>query len=353
MNKNYKIDFYIAMLFFFISALPKALEITLNLTNIITTEATSGWSEVMINYNAGFVRRGLMGHFLYYLSNFINIATFYPLFLLTIYSFVWCFIIYHLTKAVNIYYSLLCILSPAILIFPVYQYGNYFRRDIFVILFIISSMYIFTQKLISRQKISLYTLTTAFCINYFISYLIAEITLFFMPIAAIPLGICYYKANKFKIWIILMCFLGFISIIISFLASLDVDIMTIVKSFPLEICDSYATVAALNLPIESGFNLVIKCWKEYNKVIISLPILIALAFCPIIFIYRKYKIFYIIKNIIPNKYIKILFIFCLLCPFLLFVIGVDYGRYIYMISTIYIFLLSMILYIDKYNNFYS
>jgi hypothetical protein len=323
------------------------------LTNVLTTPESGGWSEVMINYTAGIVRRGLMGQILYYLSNYVNISIFYPLFLLVIYILVWSFIIYNLTKVINIYYSLLCILSPAILIFPINGTGNYFRRDIFVIFFATFFMYICTQKLINKYKISIYILTIIFYINYFISYLIAEISLFFMPIAAILLGICCYEVNKFRFWLITMIFLGLLSLIVTFTIPLNPDIFAIIKSFPLEISDSYSTVTALNLSFIDFINMVIKCWLEYNTVIISLPILLVLAFFPIILIYKKYKISYIIKNIIYNKYINVIFLLSLLCPFSSFFIGCDYGRWVYMISIIYLFLLCMILSIAKYKKLYN
>lgn len=96
--------------------------------------------ENLINYEGGFVRRGFLGSILFFFYETLNVS---PKFFLTIiYSFLYIFLIlifFYLTNSLkkeNFYLSILIIISPATLLFVIFDHQALFRKEIFFILII-------------------------------------------------------------------------------------------------------------------------------------------------------------------------------------------------------------------------
>ena len=96
--------------------------------------------ENLINYEGGFVRRGFLGSIAIFFYETLNIN---PKFFFTIvYSFLYIFLILifvyliNSLKKENFYLSILLIISPATLLFVIFDYQALFRKEIFFILII-------------------------------------------------------------------------------------------------------------------------------------------------------------------------------------------------------------------------
>ena len=102
-----------------------------NLTNYIFTEN-------LINYEGGFIRRGFLGSIALFFFQIFKINP--KLFFVTIYYSLYLFLILifsyliNSSKKENFDLSLLIILSPATLLFIVFDNGALFRKEIFFIL---------------------------------------------------------------------------------------------------------------------------------------------------------------------------------------------------------------------------
>ena len=99
------------------------------------------YNELFINYQAGFIRRGLLGEIFWQINSFFSVKPliffsylFFILHLAQIYLFIKIFKVYK--ESYFIYF--LIFLSPALILFPIYEVNLYFVKDI-----ILSYLYYF------------------------------------------------------------------------------------------------------------------------------------------------------------------------------------------------------------------
>ena len=105
------------------------------------------YNELFINYEFGFVRRGLLGQIFILLDNYFNInpKLFFTciLSLLYIIQIVLFFIIFNKIFSSN-YIAILILFSPVFLLFSIYDPNTFFLKDIFIKITILLHAYIFT-----------------------------------------------------------------------------------------------------------------------------------------------------------------------------------------------------------------
>ena len=103
------------------------------------------FNELFINYQAGFIRRGLLGELFWQINKYFPVKPliffsylFFILHLIQIYLFVKI-----LKKYKNFYYIYIIIfLSPALILFPIYEVNLYFVKDVLIKLSILYHAYI-------------------------------------------------------------------------------------------------------------------------------------------------------------------------------------------------------------------
>ena len=103
------------------------------------------FNELFINYQAGFIRRGLLGELFWQINKYFPVKPliffsylFFILHLIQIYLFVNIF-----KKYKNFYYIYIIIfLSPALILFPLYEVNLYFIKDVLIKLSILYHAYI-------------------------------------------------------------------------------------------------------------------------------------------------------------------------------------------------------------------
>ena len=116
----------------------------LNLNDLIGAKSYA-YNELFINYQAGFIRRGLLGEIFRQLNNFFSIKPlfffsylFFILYIAQIYLFIKIFKIYK--ESYFIYF--LIFFSPALILFPIYEENLYFIKDIIIKLSILFHVFI-------------------------------------------------------------------------------------------------------------------------------------------------------------------------------------------------------------------
>ena len=97
-------------------------------------------SEWLINYEGGFVKRGLIGQLSIYLSNFFIVKLRDTIFLLqTLLVGTYFFLIYHFLK--NIFYNkiyILAIFTPIFILYPVAEIEVLARKEIFIFIYLLT-----------------------------------------------------------------------------------------------------------------------------------------------------------------------------------------------------------------------
>ena len=88
-----------------------------------------GWSELMLSYGGGFVRRGLLGEIAYQLHPFVDARLFLTWLMVVLYALVYAAIILVICGNLNLG-SWLFLLSPGALLFTVNDLGAFARKDI-------------------------------------------------------------------------------------------------------------------------------------------------------------------------------------------------------------------------------
>lgn len=138
------------------------------------------WTELLINYAAGFIRRGLVGRIAYYFSQFIS-----PIFFLTL-----SVIAGYLTQLVLFFAStrnvptrewLLFTLSPTAFLFVIYNFDAYGRKDVYLLVISLLSTYLILKRV--RLAIAFPVILAL----YEIGALIHEYALFYFPLILILL----------------------------------------------------------------------------------------------------------------------------------------------------------------------
>ena len=145
---------------------------------------TYTWTELLINYAAGFIRRGLIGKIAYWVSPYISVKFFLSA-LITISYLLHLFIYAKITRKIDTFIWMSFLLSPAAFLFPIYDFAAFGRKDVFLILIFFLSIL-----LILRRVNLLLTLACVLILNE-IGVLIHEYALFFFPFVLVLILIGY------------------------------------------------------------------------------------------------------------------------------------------------------------------
>ena len=300
------------------------------------TNEFSSWQygDWLINYQGGLVRRGLIGHILFSLHKFLHIDLDSLIFIFV--SFLYFFVSFFLIKSIKFIddniENLLIFLSPGFFIYPIMNSGIIGRKDIFLIFFVV--LFVFFEKKISNKYI-------------LISFLIALVLLCFSHS-----GFVFYSQYLFFLFILikhnrnlsvnkidLLAFTLTLVFIILFIITFDANQLTIdniclsVKDFVSENCATGGQIYHLS---DSNTNIRYRLFEKINlgsNYIINYFIIYGLSAFVVFFFISKKTINSKINILIFKFQLKKPFLFFLLLFILTipaFVLGRDWGRYIYM-----------------------
>ncbi len=281
------------------------------------------YTDWLINYEGGFVRRGLIGQVIYELSNFTdfkikNLILFFQIGAYLIYTL---FFVYFFSKIKINFFWLLFIFSSISFLYPIGELEALGRKDIFVLLLFLAFTLI--------RASNLNSLFFYFFTIFSVSCLIHEITFFYIYYYFL---VFYFKYNFFLKERINLKHLFFTLIIIFALIFLNLYVGESAKLS--EMISSYSeknikisvgdgAISWLSKPVENHFFNVI------NKIsaigILRYTFIFLINLLPIFYFIRINENFVELKNNI-KKIILIIVLFSL--P--IYILALDWGRITYL-----------------------
>jgi hypothetical protein len=299
--------------------------IVFNFAFFVIEKSPFQYSDWLINYQGGFIRRGLPGEFFYQLYKLTNIPLDLIVFISV--SLMYVFFAVNFIKIISKiklnFLNLLIIFSPLSFLYPVMEQKVSGRKDI-IFLFLVTLLATFLDKIkFEHQKyvIIFFVLISAFSHTGFVV---------FTPIFFLLFIIANYKNTLSKIFkelIIISFFSIILLILILFNTSIDnqsiFKICDSIKNF-LPNCGQDDYIETVSWSLKYAIELNDKLWiKENYASFYTLTFLFANA--PLIYAFYKSKL--------NKKYSFILnpifiFIFINLMSLPIYFVGVDYGRYI-------------------------
>ena len=334
--------------------------------NIFHSSISFDWTfeDWLINYEGGFVRRGLSGEIISRISNFfvgeskqfyfgiqIHFAYFYILSILCLIFYVLLF--KFLKKEKLNFQNLFIILSPLSISFIIYNFAAIGRKE--VLFFIIFLLFIFLLSSIKKRELSIF-----FLIIFFpLILLLHEGLIFFISAFLV---IFLFEINTMNKKFILS------SVLIFVLLSFGVFMLTAIfkgnstqveaiclslSSYPLEDCFGLSAIGTLSsslAPATSGneFNIL---WARVfkDKYLFYYPIFAIIAFYPLI----KSSFNYCFNISVGNKIYKLNFSTIAIIYFVnslpLYIFTHDWGRWLHIN---YILLMITFFYLKRVNKIY-
>ena len=315
--------------FFLIIAFIATVSNTLEFFNQRSINQYSDW---LINYQSGFTRRGLIGEILFQFHTLTKLPlTFFLYFLVLILYIVFFTSFYLIIRKIKIdFLDTLIILSPVSFMYTVMEQKVSGRKDILYLALL--SIFILNLKKINfvNQKYFLILLITICSLTHsgFIFYSIFFIFLFYM------MNLKHGTKQIIIQLIPVVLSLIFILISLTFFSSHSLDS---VSKICLSIKDYLPTcgkgyIMSLNYGLKTNLELNTLLWhRPYYFIFYSVAFLI--TYFP--FFLKSYhsKITNYKNNLL------ILFLICSFATFPLYIMGADYGRYLYLgyVSSILIY----------------
>ena len=312
------------------------------------------YSNLLINYSAGFVRRGLLGEMFINVNNFFNISALS--FFTTIFFIAYFLQIFLFYKILNNYknYKLILtiiILSPVLLLFYIYELNVFLSKDIFINLSILFHAYIINKKInIKAYNKVLYFIIFPILILNMINH---ENQIFFIPFHF--LLTLYFFSNKKKINYNFSYIKSYIVLIVPIFILLNTSgsweklfiINSSIEKFGATIPNQFA----------GNFNLAIGGFVKWHFFYHNVNDFLRLFLCFSLTIFLTYIIFdYLIKNNVLkiNKSLINKYLIIISPSFIILFIMLDHGRSLHMLTThLLIFYLLLDIDMNKLNKLLS
>lgn len=302
------------------------LIIIFNFTFFVIEKSPFQYSDWLINYQGGFVRRGLPGEIFYQLYKLtsipLDLIVFFSVSLLYIF-FAINFVKFTSNIKLNLL-NLLILFSPLSFIYPVMEQKVSGRKDIIFIFLVIFLTMILDKLKFEHQKylIILLVLISAFSHTGFIV---------FTPIFFLLFIVSNHKNSFWKILrelIIISAFSILILLLILFNTSIDnqsiYKICEAIKDY-LPACGQDDYIETVNWSLKYAIELNDKLWKKENYI----------SFYTLAFIFANAPLVYAFYKAELNKKYSFrvnpifIFIFINLITIPIYFVGVDYGRYMH------------------------
>ena len=287
----------------------------------------SSWQYVewLINYQGGFVRRGLPGEFLYQIHQFLGIKL--DLLILVTVCTIYFYVSFFLYKSVKYiqssYINILIFLSPGFFLYPIMNSEIIGRKDILFILVI--GFFVFFEKNLKNNIIVFFI-----SIGIFILCLSHSAFLFYAPYLIFLFFLIKLKRKNEVKFYELFCLLLSITIIffLIFFNQGDLNIVSniceSVKNFVSPNCETAGQLYWLGNDAKS--HISVQTVKLDHFIIYSFSLIMVYFFIGLKFYKSKFKVtkFNLDKF---NPILILIFLFVITCP--VYYLGSDWGRYIF------------------------
>ena len=295
----------------------------------------------LINYQGGFVRKGLVGEFIYQIYKFTEINPYLTVLILIIlfYLIFYIIIFKYLNKLHINNYIIFALFSPLSFFFPVFNSKATGRKEIlFISLLALVCFYL--PKINKKYYMYIYIgLLTLIGLTH-------EGFIFYFGYFLIPL-IFIIKPESFRDIRYEAILISLSSLILIFLTykfsgneNQVIDICNSIKNFAHQQCESFGQIATLKWDLKNYMSE-----KEGILLTKYFPLYFfygVISFLPLFFIYKKASLNVLILNKKINPLILIFIPFIFTIP--VYYIALDWGRYLY---TSYISSLIIILFLIK------
>ena len=286
----------------------------------------SAWQYVdwLINYQGGFVRRGLVGEFLFQIHNIINIDL--DILIFTFVSFSYLIVSFFLIKTIkhleNSQLNTLIFLSPGFFLYQIMNSEVIGRKDILFLLVI--AFFVFFEKRLNNKNLFVLLILLVFFLSLshsiFLFYTPYLFFLFFLIKSIRKLKVTFAEINIFSTSLFIIFFLIYFNQGNEFIVS---EICKSVKNFVTSNCEIHGQMFWLGNDAKS--HISVQEIKFNHFLIYLFSIILVYFFIFIKFYNSKLKI----KSLNINKFnpafiLLVLFLFTLPVYYL----GSDWGRYI-------------------------
>ncbi len=305
-----------------------------------TKELSIGqYSDWLINYQGGFVRRGLIGEFLYQIHSILSIRLDILIFLTV--SLLYIFFYKNfltIIKTLKFHFlNLLIVFSPLSFFWPVMEEKASGRKGVLY-------LFLLTVTALQIKKINFYK--QKYLIILFSAIIVFSHTGFLFLLPFFLLVFMFSNKNKkFKIvfkemLIIISSWLLFLIILVNNTIVEQEQIELICNSvvnFVRKDCTTIGYISTLSWSLELNLELKKSLWmREYYNLFFSVAFLV--SFLPLLAVLYNSKF-------LNYKKINILFFYIifLLSTFPLYYLGVDYGRYLHLtyMSSIIVYAIAL------------
>lgn len=300
-----------------------------------------GWmlSEALINYEGGFVRRGLLGQAVYLTHHHLGWPPFVTLHIVFASLYATCVVIFVALSRIetNLVRRAVLLFSPALLMFPTYYVMSYPRKDVFIILALCLHALVTQKKLCGDWSVRRYAwawggiVLPLLCINV----LIHETQVLFIPIHLLmSLQVRRSDQGDFPSWVLGLYALPVIGFALAAGHPGSPEIAD-------AICHSWGGVpdtdlcalAIASLKIPPSNVLEAAAFIYGHKLAFYLYLLcLVLSVAPYFLFYRLDHRFWKAFGLDLSAW-RIVWLAILTAPLALFVIGYDYGRWINLVTT--------------------
>ena len=290
------------------------------LSAVYLSTVNNAMSEWVINYGGGFVRRGLIGEFIFQISSIsnINLRDCFLIFQILSYFGYYALIYWLLKDLKKNFLICLAIFSPVFYSFGLYELEALGRKEILMYVFFSYNFYLFYKYknvnlnyLYTYFSLPILILTHEAVVFYFLFYL------FFFFIVDKEKNWRFYFLTGILIFIVIFFSLA---IFTNPHSSIDND----------EMCQRLLTISNEHCGLGASFTTA-SISRHINEVgwrlidIKNYILIFAFGFAAIFFLIYKSKL--VSKNIFIKNNIFISMILCSLPPMLLYLIAVDSGRW--------------------------
>jgi hypothetical protein len=298
------------------------------------------FTDWIINYEGGYIRRGLLGEMSINLSNFLNLNIKYVFLLIHLSTYLLFHLLFYkffLSFKKNYVFYLLCF-SPLVFLYPIATFEAFARKEIFYITFFLLNCYLLIK--LNNRNIVFFSTN----LLVILSYLIHESSLFFLIFFYFSYFV-FLKKNNYKVKLSELGFILLVYSVFLYLLSIPVSDEKISKMVFLinqnffEITEFSGAISWLQRSASSAFVFL------QNNYISPKDLLRHILFSHflIIFLYLLY-----INNFFKSgKYFFILTILSFFSPLILFLVGNDWGRFIYILYNFCLIFTFYCLYDDK------
>lgn len=297
------------------------------------------WTELLINYQGGFLKRGLLGEILFQLKSLFDMRL-TALFLFFAAYFVYLPFVYKkLRKAYDPYTVLFIFASPGLVLYLFYDLSNITRKDIFTLTSLILQFHFIS--LYIQNKLNTVKTYSYIFIAFLFAFLIHEIILFFSLLPALLLWNVEYKKGHGKRAFCCIGLILFLFICLTFIFSGTTQHQeAILKSyssmFTLPNTATTSGIFWVDKGMSYGFETVKNSYTSAS-LIISVFLSFLFASLPLVSLYYGYFTKKSIKSYFALPYYTFFLSVALLFPFTLFIFVCDFGRIISFTLMYYLF----------------